>query len=191
MTNGQAPWRVVLIVEDDSDGKAVRALVAPLNVQGVIDWLPANGIGNILRDCRRLIDLARDRIQAHGCVAVVIDGDSRSVARDEPHRTIARECRRSRVPLIVIREALEAWMLADPGICQWLAIPTRSTTHTLRDPKDLVSRAFLRKTGRPYRRRRARLEVAQHATGVTRTANPSFHEAVGHLEECGILGAHA
>lgn len=65
---------MVLIVEGDSDGKAVRALVAPLNVQGVIDWLPANGIGNILRDCRRLIDLARDRIQARGCVAIVIDG---------------------------------------------------------------------------------------------------------------------
>src|SRR5262249_48341545 len=98
-----------------------------------------------------------------------------------------RECKAGRVPLIVAREAIEAWMLTDGGICKWLEVPSRPRTNVLGNPKDIMSRAFLRKTGRPYRKRRARVEVAQHATGPNRTANPSLDDAIVHLEDCGVL----
>ena len=189
MTGNPPLWRVVLIVEDDSDGRAISLLVKTLNARAVVDWLPANGIGNIQRNGRRLIALAKDRAGQHGCVAVIIDGDRKNVGRDEPHRSIARECRVRRVPLLVARESIEAWMLSDVGICQWLEIAARPSTHTLTSPKGIVSRAFLRKTGRQYRRRRARVEVAQRATGLNRAANPSMDQAIGHLDGCRVIGA--
>lgn len=189
MTRSGGQWRVVLIVEDDSDGRALSLLIKTLNVRAVIDWLPANGIGNIQRNGRRLVALARDRAGRRGCVAVIIDGDRKTIATDEPHRSIARECRVGKVALVVARESLEAWMLADAGICAWLEVPPRTTTHTLANPKEIISRAFFRKTGRPYRRRRARVEVAQRATGPNRAANTSIDHAIRHLEECQIFGA--
>jgi hypothetical protein len=188
MNGGQNQWKVVLIVEDDSDGRAISTLMQNLQIRAVIDWLPANGLGNIQRNGRKLVALAKDRVGRRGCVAVIIDGDSKNPARDEPHRTIARDCRASNVPLVIARESLEAWLLADRGICEWLEVPTRPTTHTLGDPKDVVSRAFLRKTGRPYRQRRARLEVAKRTTGLNRAANISLDTALRHLERCRIIG---
>lgn len=37
-----SPWKVVLIVEDDSDGQAVRALAERLGIELALDWLPAH-----------------------------------------------------------------------------------------------------------------------------------------------------
>ncbi len=179
----------MLIVEDDSDGHAVRNLTAPIRLPILVDWLPANGIGNISRNGERLIALAKDRIGSRGCVAVLIDGDGKNPARDEPHRTIARVCRARNVPLVVARESLEAWMLADPGVCEWLDIPIRPGTDRLRDPKGTVRKAFFKKTGRDYRRRRARTEVTQQATGPSVEANDSLRTALRHLEGCGVVTA--
>ena len=118
-----SPWKVVLIVEDDSDGQAVRALVDRLNIELSLDWLPAHGIGNIKRRGEKLIELAQDRIsQGHGCVAVMLDRDGRDVTRSEPHRTIRRLCRQAGVPLLLATEALEAWLVADAGCADWLEV---------------------------------------------------------------------
>lgn len=91
------PWQVVLIVEDDTDGRALRDLARASGFGVRIDWLPANGIGNIKRRGDALIRLARDRIdRGRGCVAVVVDRDGKDRGREEPHRTISRTCARQR-----------------------------------------------------------------------------------------------
>jgi hypothetical protein len=189
-SGAEAPWTIVLIVEDDSDGRVVQELLRPLAIPVRLDWLPANGIGNIRRSGRRLIDLAKDRIGRRGCVAVLIDRDGRGAARQEPHRSIARECRASGVPLILARESLEAWMLADPGISRWLGVPVKGRTDTLRNPKALVAKAFYRTAGRDYARRRGRLQVARQAHGIRRQTSASFDEALRHVEGCLGRGRH-
>lgn len=180
-------WEVVLIVEDDSDGRALREVLRIAGARAQVDWLPAGGIGNIKRNAERLIALAKDRIDTRGCVAVVIDADRKNPSRDEPHRTIARACRRKRVPFVPAKEAIEAWFLADPGACSWLGIALRPSTDTLGDPKKIVAAAFYRTTGRPYRKRRARLELARQMTGPDRARNRSLREAADHLMRCGII----
>jgi len=188
MTRPPEPWRIVLVVEDDSDGRAVAELVSRSGQDVTVDWLPANGIGNIKRNAARLISLARDRLEGRrGCVAVVVDRDGRNPGREEPHRTISRTCRRSRVEFIAAREALEAWFLADPGICRWLGVPLPGNTEGIRNPKRRVEQAFFRRTGRAYRRRRARLEVARQATGVDAARNGSARVAFEAVRRC--LGA--
>jgi hypothetical protein len=182
----RALWKIVLIVEDDSDGRALRALAAATGVRVTIDWLPANGIGNIQRKAAALIRLAQDRIERRGCVAVVVDGDGRDPTVDEPHRSIQQACRAAGVPLILAREALEAWFLADPGICTWLGLPARVDTATLRDPKRIVADAYYARTRRAYQQRRARLDVAQRASGPDSARNGSLLNAMGHLAGCRV-----
>jgi hypothetical protein len=180
-----ATWTVVLVVEDDSDGQAIAELAARSGCRARVDWLPANGIGNIKRNTERLIALARDRVSdGRGCVGIVVDRDQRDPSRDEPHRTIARMCRKARVEFIAAREAIEAWFLADTGICRWLGVSQSGRTDVIRNPKQRVATAFDKRVGRPYRRRRARLEVARQASGVDRSRNDSLQKALAALDSC-------
>lgn len=178
-------WKVVLIVEDDSDGVALREIMQKTHPSFTVDWLPTNGIGNIKGKASQLIGLAQERIvRGRGCVAVLVDADGKDVARDEPHRTIASTCRARGVPFVLCKESLEAWFLSDRGCCEWLGIPLPTTTHSIRDPKEVVSRAFYKKTRRKYQRRRARVELARQMIGPDTTRNISLAKAFGLIERC-------
>lgn len=185
MPQGAVLWKVVLVVEDDSDGRAISELAARSGLVAQFDWLPAGGVGNIKRNAEKLISLARDRLEGgRGCVAVVVDRDCNNPSRDEPHRTISRACRRAKAEFIAAREALEAWFLTDASVCTWLGLTQLSRTDTIHNPKQRVERAFYKKTGRPYRRRRARLEVARHSAGVDTSKNVSAQHALGAIRKC-------
>jgi hypothetical protein len=182
LVNPSSPWKVILIVEDDSDGQAVRALVDRLNIELALDWLPAHGIGNIKRRGEKLIELAQDRIsQDQGCVAVMLDRDGKDVTRSEPHRTIRRLCHQAGVPLLLATEALEAWLLADAGCADWLEMRQPANADQLPHPKQTVERAYYRKTHRPYTRRARRI-VAEKADGSAPQRSPSLRSALAHLE---------
>lgn len=185
MATSRSSWTVVLIVEDDSDGRAIAELASRSGCHARVDWLPAGGIGNIRRNAERLIGLARDRVDnGTGCVAVLVDRDSKDPSRDEPHRTISRACRRAKVEFIAAREAIEAWFLADAGICAWLGLAQPARTDSIANPKQRVALAFDKKLGRPYRKRRARVEVARQCSGVDRTRNESLGHALGAVDTC-------
>ncbi|RMF37037.1 MAG: hypothetical protein D6759_02830 [Chloroflexi bacterium] len=180
-------WTVVLIVEDDSDGQALKALVKRLGLPIRLDWLPAHGIGEIKRRGRLLIALARDRIRdGRGCMAVLLDRDGKDVARSEPHRTIRRLCKQEKVPLLLAVEALEAWLLADAGCAGWLGITSPSNVDSVAYPKKQVERAYRRRTGRPYTRRARRI-LAEKADGSAPEHSPSLRQVLAHLHDspCG------
>jgi hypothetical protein len=180
-------WTIVLIVEDDSDGRALAALTSRSQISSRVDWLPAGGIGDIKRRAEQLIELAKDRITSTtGCVAVLVDRDGKDPLRDEPHRTIAAACRRTGVEFLAAREALEAWFLADEGICSWLGVRARATTDRIGDPKAVVAKAFLKKTGRPYRQRRSRVETVRHASGIQWSRNESANRARRLAQACSL-----
>jgi hypothetical protein len=178
---------VVLIVEDDSDGRALESLARASRLPVRIDWLPANGIGNIKRRAEALIRLAMDRIEHHrGCVAVVVDRDHKDRERDEPHRTINEACAAKATPFIEVVEALEAWLLADDGVMSWLGLKARRQTDGISNPKKIVARAFLKKTKRSYQKRRSRMQLAAKATGVKPERSASWSQALAHLERCPV-----
>ncbi|MEW6746510.1 MAG: hypothetical protein AB1486_27535 [Planctomycetota bacterium] len=183
------PWRVVLIVEDDSDGRALRKLADASGLAANFDWLPANGIGDIKRKGDALIELARDRIESkRGRVAVLVDRDGKDRRKDEPHRTISRTCATKRIPYIEAVEAFEAWCLADQGIANWLGVKTSAHTDGLSDPKHVVARAFRKKTGRPYQKLRSRVQLVEKATGIVASRSSSWTSAVAHLSQCPLEG---
>jgi len=175
--------KLVLIVEDDSDGQACRILLQKLGLQASIDWLPANGIGEIRRRGDKLIALARARITRDGCVAVLIDRDGKDIAHDDPHATIQRLCQQADVPLLLAVEAFEAWLLADSGCISWLAIKQSSNTDSLLQPKVEIARAYYKKTQHSYTRRARRL-IAEKADGSAVRYSPSLKKALEQIKKC-------
>ncbi len=84
MNHAAAPWKVVVVVEDDSGGRAIAELVARTGQTVQFDWPPAGGIGNIKRNAEKLITLARDRVEhRRGCVAVLVDRDRKNPTKDD------------------------------------------------------------------------------------------------------------
>jgi len=185
VSTGDNLWTVNLVVEDDTDGRALRDLVQASRIPISVDWLPGNGIGNIKRKGTALIDLARSRIKnGKGCVAVLVDRDGNDSGRREPHRTIRRTCRQAGAAYVEAVEAFEAWCLADPGISAWLGLVQKAKVESIADPKAKVAAAFARKTGRHYGRRRSRRQLVAHATGVAATLSSSWTAALALLGAC-------
>lgn len=185
----RARWKVVVIVEDDTDGRALRSLATAAGLGLDVDWLPANGIGNIKRRCAELIVLANGRVRpGEGCVAVVVDRDGKDASRDQPHRSIAQACRASDTPYLEAVEAFEAWALADPGVAAWLDLKVKGQTDRIVKPKKRVSDAFLKKAGRTFHKRRARLQLVDHATGIQPSTSPSWDRVVDLAARCPTSG---
>ncbi|MBI3928146.1 MAG: hypothetical protein HY319_21565 [Armatimonadetes bacterium] len=104
-------WKVVLVVEDDTDGQALRLLAGRSGLGCHLDWVPANGLGNIKRRGIRLIQLAQARIRkGQGCVAVLVDRDGHDSTSQEPYATIRRHCREARVPYLEAGGAGVQWI---------------------------------------------------------------------------------
>ncbi len=177
------PWKVVLIVEDDSDGQAVKTLAGKLRLPIQVDWLPAGGVGNIKRKGESLIALARERVSdGRGCVAVLLDQEGKDANCEEPHLTIRQICRREDVPLLLAVEALEAWFLADAGCAKWLGCKRPRNADKIPNPKKVIGRAYFRKVRRAYTRRARRI-LAQKADGSAPEHSPSLREAVAYLKQ--------
>jgi len=182
-------WKVVVVVEDDTDGKALAELVRRSGLPIALDWLPANGIGNIKRKGGRLIQLARSRFGAGaGCVAVLVDRDGKDARKAEPHRTIRRDCASHGAAYVEAVESLEAWFLADPAIAEWLGLKQHGSVDAVKDPKQVVAAAFYKQTRRTYQRRRSRQQVAQHASGIEPMQSTSWRNALALLQPC-LTGA--
>ena len=181
MSSRARAWQVVLIVEDNSDGEACKALARAMGLGLRLDWLPANGIGNIKRRGEQLIQLAWDRIRSsQGCVAVLLDRDGKDITRSEPHRTIRRLCRQTGVPLLLSVESVEAWFLADAGCAAWLGLRRPANSDSVPYPRQDVERAYRRRAGRPYTRRARRI-LAQKSDGSAPERSPSLRSALAHL----------
>ena len=185
MAPGPGKWKVVLVVEDDTDGKALRELVQASGLPILLDWLPANGIGNIKRNGAKLVELARSRFKAGtGCVAVLVDRDGKDVRKAEPHRTIRRHCVSRGAAYVEAVESLEAWFLADPAIAEWLGLKQHGSVDAVKDPKKVIAAAFYKQTRRTYQKRRSRQQVAQHAAGIDSGRSVSWRAAIARLVPC-------
>lgn len=188
MMTRDALWTVVVIVESDNDGRAIRRLAETAGLPVRISILPAGSIGELKRRGEKLIALAQDRIlNGRGCVAVVADGDNKDVIRDEPHRSIATTCSRMGVPFVVARQAIEAWLLGDPGIRNWLGLPNLTSPETLSNPKKRLLTAYRKKTGRAMGAERVFDDVIPHSVGIEGGKCQSWRSAVAHLSQCGLV----
>lgn len=139
--------RLWLIVEGKYDGDVVQAILAKHpNYHDLARRIeivkPSGGSPNLSRLAAQVEKLIKSIQRAkNDCIAVLHDQD----ANAEPHRrkhyeTIHQVCsRHSHVKLVTACDELEAWLLADEGLCKWLEIKVRGWDEETKPSEKLAS----------------------------------------------------
>lgn len=118
--------KIWLIVEDESDAKIVQKILSKKGLQvQVKPKPPVGGVGGISRlasQLEELIKTTRSDKEKRDCIAVLHDEDTYKQSDRTAYQQIAEICKRyaQDVKLVLAQDVLEAWLLADAGLCKWL-----------------------------------------------------------------------
>ena len=174
-----------LITEDESDKVIVEALVRKKGFDVKVARLKlsggSGGISRLAHQLKRLINDAKGMKGPNDCIAVLHDADSHmQQANRQTYVEIERICKSEKVKLILAKDEIEAWLLADSGVCKWLDIRPRNNDEESK-PKERLDSLLKQKHEMRYRERN-QLEILAHLNGDGDTRSPSMREALQHLE---------
>ncbi|HUN08633.1 MAG TPA: hypothetical protein PLQ56_18645 [Aggregatilineales bacterium] len=161
-----------LITEDESDYQVV---VHTLKVKGFtiqVKWLKlegkSGGISRLAAQIELQIGLALERKGPTDCVLVLHDQDE-----TEPDRThydsITTACKDQPVYHLVAKDEIEAWLLADKGLADWLNIKHQNWDSQAKPSKEL-ERLIRKQYPRMHYRGADRAKVLAQITGENRSA---------------------
>jgi hypothetical protein len=182
-------WTIWLIVEDENDGDIVRIILDKkrINVGRPRILKPSGAHGGISRLDNQLelliTTIRKDKRfrPKQDCIAVLHDWDeNREQSNRRHYENIERICRKHRVKLVIARDEIEAWILADSGICEWLDLQPRNWDEHSK-PSDELNRQ-LRKKYRMKYQASDRAKVLLHLSGDADKQSPSMKQALGHLD---------
>jgi hypothetical protein len=121
-----------LIVEDENDAAIIRAILLKRQLDiRVIDYPPTKsggGISRLAKEITRHIATAKRKLLENpkGCIAVLHDLDqTRQQENRKLYDDIEQICKRENIVLVIARDELESWLLADAGVCRWLSDEVR------------------------------------------------------------------
>jgi thymidylate synthase len=143
-----------LIGEHENDADVVNAILKAMNIDMRAKALkPPGGSGGISRiadNIEALIKTAIQKRQKGDCIAVLHDADVMSERRRANHDRIKTVCEKYRedVKLVIAEDEIEAWLLADEGLCRWLNENPEKSSNNERKPSERLNRAVKRKTGK-------------------------------------------
>ena len=175
-----------LIVEDQTDADVVNAILYAKKFDVRAKALkPPGGSGGISRladNIEALIKTAIKKRQKGDCVAVLHDADETSERYRANHDRIRVVCEKypNDVKLIIARDEIESWLIADEGLCRWLEEKPHESSDKLQKPSKLLKRAIKRKTGKDYTGR-VREQVHQQLDGSGDKYSESMRDALTHL----------
>jgi len=179
---------IYLIVEEREDAKVVEAiLLAKQIIVPVYPLYPSHGsISRLTIELKDLIATAIAKRQPGDCIAVLHDADKFKEARRENYQRIQTICRRysKDVVHIIAHDEIEAWLLADEGICRWLEI-RQENQDSRQKPEDYLKSLVKRKTGKDYsgpNRAKVRAQIDGN------TLSPSLRQALNHLDNAPCVG---
>jgi len=175
-----------LITEDESDKVIVEALVRKKGFDIQVARLKltggSGGVDRLAHQLERLIRDAKDMKKPNDCIVVLHDADIHmQQSNRQTYEQIRRICKDNKVTLILARDEIEAWLLADSGICKWLGIRPRNHDEETK-PKDKLNSLLDQKHNMKYRERNQE-KILAHLNGDGDTHSPSMQEALQHLED--------
>lgn len=172
--------KIYLITEDETDAKVIQQIIYKRGFDTkVVSLGRTRGISRLLAQLPLLIATAKSAKTDQDCIAVLNDLDSQQPDR-KIYNEIARICREQRVAHIVAHDELEAWLLADSGVCQWLNIKPKNW-----DEQPKSKEALQNLTEKKQKRRfqeRDRDQILAQLTGNGDKHSPSMSKAVKHLD---------
>jgi Domain of unknown function (DUF4276) len=174
---------IYLIVEDRTDVDVVRALLQAKNIMVEIKPLysPKGGLSRLAKALELLIRTALKQRKSGDCIAILHDADEQIQPNRQLYKQIQAICKKysQDVVLIIAQDEIEAWMLADEGLCHWLGEKPRNCD-TEKRPSDRLKRVVKEKTQRSYSGA-IRTQVLQKLDGSGDKYSPSMQAALEHL----------
>jgi hypothetical protein len=176
-----------LIAEDESDVQVVRYILRKkgydVNVRHVPLQSGSGGVSQLARQLPKLIKGVKAKRKAGDCIVVLHDLDAESQHRhNADYAAIARICREEDVILIIADDKIEAWLLADKGLCEWLKSQPRhwdGRPEVKRELEHLLHKAYPRmRYGGPDRDK-----ILSNLDGTGEAFSPSLKRALDRLIE--------
>jgi hypothetical protein len=173
-----------LIVEDRRDAEVIRSILRAKKLNIQIRPMPpkSGGIFRLAKELDNLIQVALHNRESGDCIAVLHDADEQTQVNREVYEHIKRICTsyKKDVVLVVARDELEAWLLADNGVCQWLGIAPKNRDAEKR-PSDTLAGLMQSKYKLKYQGS-DRAGIFTHIDGTGDKFSPSMQKALQHLE---------
>jgi len=174
-----------LIIEGQNDGDIVRAILKckypQVRVSPLFPTGQAPNLSRLAAQIDKLIQQALVNRKPGDCIAVLHDADhlSRPTGRDD-YKRIKNVCEQHRqdVHLVLAKDEIESWLLADTGFCQWLKIEAKNWDEIKQPSLRLAS--LLDKTGKPRYRLNNLSKLLSYLDGNSHS--PSLQVALGYLE---------
>ena len=176
---------IYLIVEDETDVDVVRAILKAKQIDIYVSKLiptgKTGGVSRLASQLERLIKTALEKRKSNDCIAVLHDADENVQTDRKSYEEIKEICKRYSVDvvLIVAHDEIEAWLLADEGLCKWLGEKPHNCDEETQ-PSLRLNRAVKKKTGKDYTGK-MRNQVLEKING-TGDNSPSMRLALTHLD---------
>jgi hypothetical protein len=181
-----------LIAESRNDGEIARTIIRRKypHVRVAVTMAPGKNpnISRLAQHIEGLIKQAMKRRKRGDCIAVLHDADLQTRSNEEDRKDYDRirevcesEEYRRHVVLVIAHDEIEAWLLADFGLCQWLNTRPRNWDEQ-RQPSETL-KSLLDKANKPKYREENLPGILTHLDGTADQHSPSLQAALRHLDD--------
>jgi hypothetical protein len=170
-----------LIGEDDSDALIVQKILDKRGFDIRIDFTGGGGVHNLLGQLEELISIAKKRLNERDCIAVLHDADEMQQTDRQSYEKIKLICKREKIKLIIAHDTIEAWLLADSGVCKWLKVRAKNWD-TQKEPKNALDSLMKKEKGKKYQGS-GRTDLLSHIAGDGDQYSDSMKQALIHLKD--------
>ena len=175
--------RIYLITESQNDIKVAKAfLETRTSTFQIVPRTKSDNPGGISRlaiELKTTLESAMREAKRGDCIIVLHDDDLHTQPDRQHYDKIRQICQQHKGAIhLVAKDEIEAWLLADSGVCAWLGVKPQNRDGDRR-PSDDLNTLVKKKTGKDHTGT-TRDEVLKHVSGEC--LSPSFQAAIAHLD---------
>jgi hypothetical protein len=141
---------IYLLAEDVTGFHVMQAIIREKRINATIKLRgQAQGLSILANEVEELIQLTLVEKNPEDCIVILHDTDDSVQTYREHYEKIERICDnkyKGRVTRLAATQEIEAWLLADEGLCTWLGIKAQPSDH-LKRPSDHLKTHVKKRAG--------------------------------------------
>jgi hypothetical protein len=180
-----------LIVEGDSDPKVIRRILEQkkivVRVEPIFPEHGGRGVPLLAEHLETLINYAIQRKNPDDCIVVFHDIDETTNVYRKHYETINAICGSEKykalVTLITAKDEIEAWLLADEGLCKWLRVKPNKKCDSIKKPSQKLNELIRKHNDRMKWNSRYWDDVLKYLDATGDKLSPSMRDSLKRLME--------
>jgi len=180
-----------LIVEGDSDPKVIRRILEQkkiaIRVQPIFPERGGGGIPLLAQNLEALIEYVIQRKRPEVCIVVFHEVDETTNVYRNHYETIDAICGSEKykalVTLITARDEIEAWLLADEGLCKWLGVKPNKKCDSIKRPSQKLNELIRKHNDRMRWNSRYWDDILKYLDATGDKLSPSMRDSLTRLLE--------